>query len=141
MDLHLHNVEHIYLQQLNLQHFLFVLDHDLVEYVIGLPSEYKIDGSRSKAILRDAVPELPDVIKKRKDKMGFVAPEEPWFFENADELKKELHEAVWDMQTLVHAEKVEQLFDEYIIQKKIYLPIFFRIISFYKWKQLFNIQL
>ena len=117
------------------------LDHDLVEYVIGLPSEYKVNGSVNKSILRDAVMELPEAIKNRKDKMGFVAPEEPWFFENADELRVELIKACDNISSLIDKDKVLSLFDRFIVCEKIYLPIFFRIISLSKWKTVFDVNI
>jgi asparagine synthase (glutamine-hydrolysing) len=56
------------------------LDYRLVEYIFSLPSEQKIRDGVTKVILRDATKAiLPEEIRNRMDKMGFVTPEDIWF--------------------------------------------------------------
>jgi len=56
------------------------LDYRLVEFAFGLPAEQKIRGGVSKAILRNSMRGvLPEAVRTRKDKMGFVTPEAIWF--------------------------------------------------------------
>jgi len=65
------------------------LDHRLVEFVFSLPMSLKLKGSRSKAILRDAMqPYLPPETLK-KPKRGFSVPMRSW-------LRGELHEMATD---------------------------------------------
>lgn len=55
------------------------LDYDLIEYSFGLPNKYKIRKGTNKKILRDIVKEyIPEKILNRKDKMGFISPQEIW---------------------------------------------------------------
>ena len=54
------------------------LDHRLVDFVVALPPEWKIRNGWSKYVLRLSVPGLPDGIRWRRDKQGFVTPEERW---------------------------------------------------------------
>ena len=55
------------------------LDHRLVEWLIRLPPELKIRDGMTKAVLRDAmVGVLPDAVRLRPDKMGFVTPDDVW---------------------------------------------------------------
>ena len=56
------------------------LTPDLVNYVLGLPEEFILDGEgASKAILRRAMRGIvPDVILDRKDKIGFSTSEQRW---------------------------------------------------------------
>ena len=55
------------------------LDHNLVSYVLSLPSIYKIRKGETKWILREAMKKiLPTEISERTDKIGFAAPEEFW---------------------------------------------------------------
>jgi asparagine synthase (glutamine-hydrolysing) len=54
------------------------LDHQLVEFVLSLPGESKLDRMVNKPLLFDAVPELPREIGARP-KMGFVLPLPEWF--------------------------------------------------------------
>lgn len=59
------------------------LDHELVEYVFALPSEFKLRKGVSKWVMRSAFSkELPTAIRNRKDKMGFVPSEDLWISEN-----------------------------------------------------------
>jgi asparagine synthase (glutamine-hydrolysing) len=54
------------------------LDHELVDFVFSLPSEWKLKGGRRKSILRDALKDqVPDKISNRKKK-GFEVPLKQW---------------------------------------------------------------
>jgi len=55
------------------------LDRELVEYVAALPDDYKLQGGRTKAILRDAFPDLVPAEIQRRGKMGFGVPLGTWF--------------------------------------------------------------
>jgi len=59
------------------------LDHRLVNFVVNLPTELKIHRGWTKYILRAALPEMPAVLRWRRDKQGFLVPEQLW-------LKREL---------------------------------------------------
>ena len=55
------------------------LDHRLVEFIFSLPKEQKIREGKTKIILRNSMNGiLPEPIRLRKDKMGFVTPESIW---------------------------------------------------------------
>lgn len=61
------------------------LDYRLAEYVASLPLVYKINNGWSKWILREAMKGIiPDTIRLRKDKMGFVTSEQQWLKEKKD---------------------------------------------------------
>jgi len=115
------------------------LDINLVEFGLSLPSSFKIKHAVSKAILRDAVPTMPEAIRNRKDKMGFVSPDDIWFLENAETIRKDIQEAIIIFSDLL-SEKILDLFDEQIIQKKKYNPFFFRLWSFYIWYKIFFLK-
>lgn len=55
------------------------LDRDLLEYAATLPDDYKLDGGRSKAVLRDAFAELVPPSVARRQKTGFGVPLDAWF--------------------------------------------------------------
>jgi len=55
------------------------LDRDLVEYVAALPDRCKLDGTRTKAVLRDAFRDLVPPEIERRGKMGFGVPLAAWF--------------------------------------------------------------
>lgn len=54
------------------------LDYRIVEFALSLPEELKINKGWQKFILREAVSEMPDSIKWRKDKKGFTTPHADW---------------------------------------------------------------
>jgi asparagine synthase (glutamine-hydrolysing) len=55
------------------------LDRELIEYVATLPDELKLDGRRTKVILRDAFADLLPPAVNRRAKMGFGVPLGTWF--------------------------------------------------------------
>ena len=55
------------------------LDRELMEYVATLPDHYKLDGGRTKAILRDAFADLIPAEIDRRPKTGFGVPLDAWF--------------------------------------------------------------
>jgi asparagine synthase (glutamine-hydrolysing) len=56
------------------------LDYRLVEYVFSLPGEQKLRNGMTKIVLRNAMKGvLPEAVRTRVDKMGFVTPEDVWF--------------------------------------------------------------
>jgi asparagine synthase (glutamine-hydrolysing) len=55
------------------------LDHRLVEFMFGIPTDQIVRGGVSKAILRDAIRGVvPEVVRERRDKIGFATPEQSW---------------------------------------------------------------
>lgn len=54
------------------------LDHRLVEFLVNLPASWKIRNGWTKYVLRQAMNELPDEIRWRRDKQGFLTPERLW---------------------------------------------------------------
>lgn len=67
------------------------LDYRLVEYVFSLPAEQKIKNATTKLVLRNAMQGvLPELVRTRTDKMGFVTPERMW-------LSNELYDWIRDI--------------------------------------------
>ena len=55
------------------------LDHRVVELALGLPEEHRISNGETKRVLRQAMKGLlPEPVRTRKDKLGFVTAEEHW---------------------------------------------------------------
>jgi asparagine synthase (glutamine-hydrolysing) len=62
------------------------LDYELVDFIISLPDDFYIRDGWMKWILREAAGDIiPDSIKWRADKVGYVAPLDNW-------LRNELYE-------------------------------------------------
>lgn len=68
------------------------LDHRLVEWLASLPPEVKLEGGMTKVVLREAMTGLlPEEVRLRRDKMGFVTPEDRWL---RVELRQEIESIV-----------------------------------------------
>ena len=55
-----------------------LLDHRIVEFAMNLPPHMKLNGSRTKSILRDAVKDLVPGLVLEKPKEGFSIPMKHW---------------------------------------------------------------
>lgn len=63
------------------------LDHRIVEYLCALPAEFKLYQGRTKEILRRASQAtVPEEVLSRRDKMGFVTPQQLWMRDELGEL-------------------------------------------------------
>ena len=68
------------------------LNHQLVEFIFSLPSQYKIQNGFTKFVLRTAMTNiLPAEIGWRKDKIGFETPQKLWMSNPV--LQDYIHEA------------------------------------------------
>lgn len=115
------------------------LDHRLVEFVIGLPDSIKISNRFSKQILRDAMDVLPEKVKWRTKKMGFVAPDELWVRDNYKKIRTELFDAV--VNTKIFSIEVLNRFDKFIAGKLQYEPVYLRAIILNRFIDVFKMQL
>jgi len=69
------------------------LDYRLVEFLSGLDAPFKIRHGWTKALLRDAMEGiLPEEVRMRVDKMGFVTPEDVWFRTSLRDMAREVLE-------------------------------------------------
>lgn len=116
------------------------LDYRLVEYLAELPLDQKIRGGVTKLVLRRAIRGLvPDAIRCRMDKMGFVTPEEAWM---KDELRPHIlalfssHEfsrrPYWD------AERVLRNYRAFLDGENPYSTEFWRIACAEVWLRQFD---
>jgi asparagine synthase (glutamine-hydrolysing) len=114
------------------------LDHELVEYVLGLPTEYKCLRGIQKKILRDAVSELPAEIAARRDKIGFASPDARTCLRNGAQIRSSLRDTLARLDSIANAGAVLRKFDGMIETQSNYHPMFFRLLSFDGWQRAFN---
>jgi len=118
------------------------LDHRVVEYCYNLPVEYFDNSGTTKFLLRESLVNiLPEEIRNRKDKMGYVTPEEVWV-KKEDSLSyyKALNEAVENCNGVVDIKVLDQ-FNNMIDKDLPYDNVFTRIIIFSRWMKVFNVKL
>ena len=115
------------------------LDHRLVEYVLGLPADYKINQGYTKYILRQALPELPPAVRWRKDKLGFAAPDKEWVYQNHEMIRSELEQAINELPFF--GPVLLQRFDRFINGELGYEPIYFRAMALNRFCRIFKMEL
>ena len=111
-----------------------LLDRDVVDFVCRLPMEYKINGLRTKYILKKAAEGyLPHNVIYRK-KQGFGVPLAKWL---GDELKDfmldNLSEARITRQGIFHYPYVKRLIDEQLAKTKDHREALWTLLVFQTW--------
>ncbi len=92
------------------------LDHRLVDFLFSLPIDFKIDSSRQKRILRDAVSHLlPGEILTRK-KQGFEVPLLKWF---QTELRATI-ETVWLSNDFIESQGLFDVEEIKLLKEQLY---------------------
>jgi asparagine synthase (glutamine-hydrolysing) len=89
-----------------------LLDTALTEYAASLPDSFKLDGRRTKAVLRDAFADLLPAEIDRRPKSGFGVPLDAWFREELrDYVRDQLLGPSAASQPYLKRAAVEQLID------------------------------
>jgi asparagine synthase (glutamine-hydrolysing) len=112
------------------------MDYRLLEFNLGLPEDFIYKRGERKTILRRAMHGvIPVAIENRKDKMGFVTPEElwlksegkQWFLDGIDKACKQFDG------TLLNPDQVRKYVTEMIAGKREFDFVPWRILCFYRW--------
>ena len=117
------------------------LDYRLVEFVLGLPEDYKIADGTTKRVLREAMLGwLPERVRERVDKMGFVTPEEVRLREESpDRFRGALAEAV-EMSGGILKPDITELLERMIAGRETFSFLPWRCISFGWWMKAFGVR-
>lgn len=115
------------------------LDYRLVEFVLGLPDEFKLSEGLTKRVLREAMRGvLPEAVRNRVDKMGFVTPEEVWMREeNPDWFRTALAEAMEQARGALKPD-IAGLLERMIAGRAAFSFLIWRCISFGRWLKVFG---
>lgn len=116
------------------------LDYRLVEFVVGLPDEFKLADGITKRVLRSSMSGiLPDAIRDRMDKLGFVTPEEIWVRERATAIfRNKLESAIARSKGIVKPSALNE-FDEIVAGEQPFNYTIWRLISFGEWLGRFEV--
>jgi asparagine synthase (glutamine-hydrolysing) len=117
------------------------LDHRLVEFCHSLPPHYVEDNQMSKRILLEAMKDiLPPAIYHRKDKMGYVAPEERWVkSEHTSVFRDLIANSVQYAQGIIKDDARDYL-EALVAGKEGFNFAYWRLIMFGFWMERFNVQ-
>lgn len=116
------------------------LDHQLVEFVLGLPDEFKLASATTKRVLREAMRDtLPETIRTRRDKLGFATPEEVWMLHSKpDFFRAKLLEAI-ELSKGILRPSACLVFDEMVNRRRPFSFLPWRMISFGRWMEKFGV--
>jgi len=111
------------------------MDYRLVEFTLGLPERFIYKRGVRKTILRQAMHHvIPEAIENRKDKMGFVTPEEVWLKgEGKEWFMKGVEDAISLCPELFNAGELRQFCGDMISGKLPFDFSIWRILAFGKW--------
>jgi asparagine synthase (glutamine-hydrolysing) len=109
------------------------MDKDLIEYSFKLKNNYKINSKQNKAILRSVVNYVDKKIINRKDKQGFVSPQENW---QQEQLKALMLEVFQDNNYMVLDKNVKTHVNDYFQGKSNNVYQIWRWFCFLKWQNI-----
>lgn len=117
------------------------LDYNLVEYCTQLPIDFLDGKDEKKKLLLHALKELlPKRILNRKDKKGFITPEERWWkIDYTNEFKDEIIFAINNSYNIVKHEALNK-FEKMTQNDLPFDLIYWRIILFAKWIRIFDVK-
>jgi asparagine synthase (glutamine-hydrolysing) len=115
------------------------LDYRLVEYIFSLPSSQKLGNAMTKVVLRNAMKgTLPEKVRMRIDKMGFVTPESAWFRTILKErIKDIIGSAGFRDIGYFNVTEVEKEFERHCRGEKDISFTIWRWINLYLWHEMF----
>lgn len=117
------------------------LDFRLVDLLYSLPSDYKFKRGITKRILRDSLSGvIPNKVKNRTNKMGFVTPGERWVLDNPKKYKLKLKNAIEQAGVLLNGPKCYEQFAKMIDGDIPFNNTFWRIIFFGEWIKRFEVR-
>lgn len=117
------------------------LDYELVEYTCNLPHEHIYKNGVTKLVMRNGLDQvLPEKIANRKDKKGFITPEEQWVKENPDLFREKLEEAIEVTNGIIKPEALDY-FDQVAKGEKPFNYTYWRLIQFSEWIKVFDVKL
>ena len=118
------------------------LDYRIVEFVTGLPTEYRLKDCETKRVLREGMRGvLPETIRARRDKMGFTTAEEEWVTgTDAGRLRELVVQAIAMSGGIISSRALDQ-FDEIVQGRRPYSPDIWRWITFSRWMKIFGVAL
>ena len=116
------------------------LDFRLVEFLLGLPEQFIYHLGVRKAILRSSLQSLvPKNILKRRDKMGFVTPEEIWLKKEKKQwFKDQIQNSMMQFPELFNTNELVDMFEDIVRDRKAFTFEPWRILCFKRWYDIFK---
>lgn len=112
-----------------------MLDHRLVEFAFTLPGRFKMREGLGKWVIREAMKGiLPEDVRTRKDKAGFIAPADVWFRTvNRRQIQDMVHSESFAGAKLFDIPKVEAMIREHQEGAKNHQMVLWQLINLELW--------
>lgn len=118
------------------------LDYRLVEFIMGLPADYKLAEGITKRVQRQGLTgTLPDKIRQRISKLGFATPEEVWVKQHQPKFFQELIRASVKNSHGILNQKAIHLADQMISGQIPFNFLLWRMIVLGKWIHRFSMTI
>ncbi len=116
------------------------VDPKVMNVTNQIQDHHLIDGVYTKRVLRDGLANyLPDVVRLRKDKIGFQTAEEIWMKNKPEEFKSLVRDSVQRCPTFFTEQTINACY-ELIDGRVPYSPLVWRVISFGEWVKVFRVK-
>lgn len=116
------------------------LDYNLAEAIFAMPFDYKLRKGITKSVLRDGLKEvLPEKIRNRYSKLGFVTPEDQWINDNFEKYSMELEKALDNLSGILDKDKIMKWFNTKRGKMKRENFTLWRIICAGHWVKVFHV--
>lgn len=114
------------------------LDYRLVEFLAGLPDSFKLRRGWTKLVFREAMRGvLPEDVRARRDKMGFVTPEQVWVTQTAtDWFREQVGAAAEFAPEILDATETLRMFDNIVSGRAAFSFLPWRVLCFGRWLRL-----
>lgn len=118
------------------------LNHELGEYLLNIPSEWRIHKGYSKYIIRKSMEDsIPEHVRVNRKKIGFSTPEYEWFMgEYEDWFTNELERTVQLCKGFIDP-KIIQYWKKIRGNSDLYSEYLWRIVAFGRWVQVFQVRI
>ena len=119
------------------------LDHQLVEFLLSLPADYKIEGGVSKKLHREGMKGIvPAAILNRNDKVNFATPAESIWLRG--EMKEFVRSVLWSssfrQRGFFQTEKVYRLYDRFMKGRSDLGGLLWKVVACEIWFRQFTDQ-
>jgi asparagine synthase (glutamine-hydrolysing) len=110
------------------------LDHELVEFIFGLPIDQKIKGGWNRAVYRNAMKgRMPEKNRLRRSKIGFTNPDIAWMKEKAREIRAIFASPEVASRGIYNAPQLVTAWDEYLAGRPGDGLVFWRVLVTELW--------
>jgi asparagine synthase (glutamine-hydrolysing) len=119
------------------------LDYRLVEFTRSLPLDYLTAHNQTKKVMVHALEGiLPETVRNRKDKKGFITPEQRWFLEDYCHEFLDLFDSNVDFaQGIIRRQEGMELLRDMQAGKIPFDYTYWRLILFSIWMKRFNVAI